>query len=281
MFENREGARGGAELLLVDRGAARVRFELGYGRPRSGRRGTCGPFVKSKIGTHGSPNLGSSRHKPASEQTLYERQQQYDDGERDDGSRDGPREEHGPVVRKTDHGVHERLFGDRSENDTEHERGDRKLQTLEAIAKDAEADDQPEIRDVVADRQGTDEAEDQDIRRDDGFGKIENLHQWTDGEIPDGAHQRETEEQRSENGVDERRRTHEHLRPWLDAMQHEGTEDHGGRAAAGNAKRKQMDHRAADRGGRGCLRGDDAFSNASTHLVPALAEARLDAVAHE
>ena len=41
-----------------------------------------------------------------------------------------------------------------------------------------------------------------------------------------------------------------------------------------------MNHRAADRGGRG-LRRHDALGNAGPHLVLALAETRLDAVADE
>ena len=69
--------------------------------------------------------------------------------------------------------------------------------------------------------------------------------------------------------------------PGLNAVQHEGAEDDRGRAAAGNAERQQMHHCAADRRGRRRLRRHDAFGNAGAHLVPALAEARLDAVAHE
>ena len=64
-------------------------------------------------------------------------------------------------------------------------------------------------------------------------------------------------------------------------MQHEGAEDHRGGAGAGNAQRQQVHQGAADRGGRGRLRRDDAFGDAGAHLGLALAEFRLDAVADE
>src|SRR4249920_3259484 len=119
------------------------------------------------------PSPGLCSHHVTSEQALHERQQQDDNGQYNDGSRDGSREEYGPVIRKTDHRVHERLFGYRTEDDAKHERRDRKFQAFEAIAENTKADDQPKIRDVVADRQRADEAEDQDVSRDNRLGKIE------------------------------------------------------------------------------------------------------------
>src|SRR5262249_56211058 len=86
------------------------------------------------------------------------------------------REKYGPIVREADHRVHEGFFGDWSEDRAKHQRGDRKLQPLEAVAEDAEADDQPQIGDVVADRQGTDEAEDKHIGGYATLRKIQNLH---------------------------------------------------------------------------------------------------------
>ena len=70
----------------------------------------------------------------------------------------------------------------------QHQRGDRKFQPLEAVAEDAEADDQPQIGDVVADGQSAYEAEDKDIGGYDRLGKVEDLHQRADGEIADRAH---------------------------------------------------------------------------------------------
>src|SRR5215813_13834570 len=146
------------------------------------------------------PNPGLGSHQAASEQALHERQQQDDNGQRDDGSRDGSREKYGPVIRKTDHRVHERLFGNRTEDDAEHERRDWKFQTFESVAENAEAYDQPEVRDVVADRKGADEAENQHVSRNDRLGEIENLDERTDCEIAERAHEREAEEKRSKHG---------------------------------------------------------------------------------
>src|SRR6185369_3035386 len=140
-----------------------------------------------------SPGLGS--HQATSEQALHERQQYDDSGQRDDRSGDRSREEHGPIIRKTDHRVHERLFGYRTEDDAKHERRDWKFQALEAIAKYAEADNQPKIGDVVPYRQRSDKAEDQHVGRNDRLGKIEDLHKRADREIAERAHQREAEEQ--------------------------------------------------------------------------------------
>ena len=57
-----------------------------------------------------------------------------------------------------------------------------KAQALEHVAEHAEADHQPQVGDVVADRQRADEAHDHHERGDDRFGKIEDLHQRPDGE---------------------------------------------------------------------------------------------------
>src|SRR6185295_14021939 len=119
------------------------------------------------------------------------------------GPGDGTREKDGPVVREADHRVHEGFFGDRTEDDAEYERRHRKFQTLESVTQNAEANDQPEIGDVVADRKRPDEAEDQYISRYDRFGEIEDFHQRPDGEIADRAHQCEAEKKRGEHGVDE------------------------------------------------------------------------------
>src|SRR6185437_8727246 len=95
-------------------------------------------------------------------ETLREGKQQYDDRQARDGAGNRPGEEDRPIVREADHGIHEVLLGDRPEDDAEHERRDREFQALEAEAEDAEYDDQPEVGHVVADRQGADEAQDED-----------------------------------------------------------------------------------------------------------------------
>src|SRR5262249_27792367 len=120
------------------------------------------------------PRLGS--HHAASEQALRKRQQNDEDGQRDAGSRDRSREEHGPVSRKTDDRVHERFFGYRTEDDAKNERRDWKFQAFKAIAENAEADNQPKIGDVVPYRQRSDKAQDQHVGRHDRLGKIEDLH---------------------------------------------------------------------------------------------------------
>ena len=64
-------------------------------------------------------------------------------------------------------------------------------------------------------------------------------------------------------------------------MQHERPEDDGGRAAPRNPEREQRHESTADR--RRCrrLRGNDAFRNSRSHLLPAPAELSFEAVAHE
>ncbi len=212
---------------------------------------------------------------------LEHRQQQHQHGERHDRAGDRPGEEHRPVVREADHRVHEVLLGDRPEDDAEHQRRDRKADALENVAQHAKPQHQPEVDDVVADRQRADEAEHQHIGRHHGLGKIEDLHQRADREIADHAHQDQAEEQRGENRVDHAGGAREHLRTGLDAVQHEGAEDDGGGAAARDAERQQMHQRAADRSGRGGLRRNDALGDAGAHQGLALAEPRLDAVADE
>jgi len=68
---------------------------------------------------------------------LYERQQRHDDRQRDDRSGDRPREKDGPIVREADHRVHKGFLGDQPEDHTQHQRGDRKSQPLEAVAEEA------------------------------------------------------------------------------------------------------------------------------------------------
>src|SRR5215470_1164072 len=58
------------------------------------RRGAGVPVVLSsspRLVRMGSPNLGLSRHKTASDETLRKRQQQDGDGQCDDGPGDGTR----------------------------------------------------------------------------------------------------------------------------------------------------------------------------------------------
>ena len=64
-------------------------------------------------------------------------------------------------------------------------------------------------------------------------------------------------------------------------MQHEGAENDCSCAATRNAERQQRHQRAADGGGRRGLRRDDAFSDSGAHLLPAVAELRLQPVADE
>ena len=91
-------------------------------------------------------------------QALQEWQQQHNDSECNDCPGNRTREKHRPVVVEADHGVHERILGNRPQDHTKHKRRYGKFQPLEAVADDAECDDQPQIRDIVADRKRADKA---------------------------------------------------------------------------------------------------------------------------
>src|SRR5262249_40413560 len=139
--------------------------------PRAGLARQNSHFIRLGISKDIIPGRGQYRRFPPPSsprqtpphQALYKGEQQHNHGQSHDRPGDRPREKYAPIVREADHRVHEGFFGDWSEDRAKYQRGDRKLQPLEAVAEDAEADDQPQIGDVVADRQGTDEAEDKHI----------------------------------------------------------------------------------------------------------------------